>query len=805
MKYITSEFTLFCEQKGSSVLQDTSADHLMMCTYFFWNLGSPMQKNYTGFLRSLLYQIAEQQDDLLSVIMHRPAPLPAWTKNRLEDALLRFLDNKASSAILYFFIDGLDEFEGDEECLLDLLRLISRTSNTHVCVSSRPEQIFRKGFVNSPKLQLQDLNYPDIKKATTERLLPTLKDRFPSFQQDISRLIDAVIDKSQGIFLWAELMSRDLKKGVSNADTMQELHQRLDQTPDTIQGLYNHMLQRLDKLYLRAASGYFHSLMLDQEYPDSYAGLTLLHFACAEQPVWDRILDVDDAYFQSPTFLHLCRDLETRILTRSVGLVEIADEPRKSLQGLWVRAIGDDYPRHSVMSGEPSVSKNHVSGHLREVRFIHKTVVEFLQAQMQLFPDPNWRIVAAFASIRGKVGVLSLSQCMGLRSRYIKSGEDFFFDLHFVRRMVHELPLAQSLCPSGVVSQSLGSTAIPLEAVYKLLTRSITRLNGPGYPIFGGPIAHDDIYGFAAVLGCHDYILHRLATAKYPQPQLKHIISCVILGLDYTKYESDYHYEDATLLAQIGHFKILLKLFPELDDPWSMVQSRNSTGKSRPIWEVFLRYSIEYHRLVLEFLPQQPTVSKIRQLLLSHYVSLWKAVFTMMVELGADINYCLCLNLVPSTGIVLEDEDGLVVMKATILAIIELSSNINPIAGDEIKAMLKSRGAINQKRILSIQLNKRSDLLRTSFKENPKLEETSGAADTGLPSYPVCLSLNQSERLLGVITPKWDLLRWCAVIEVSSDHESSFSDYSSSEIESEKAVNEAIRQFQELKPGSMYP
>lgn len=160
MKYISTEVPEL-HRSGHIVSTCGTKTDLIVCSFFFWSLGVPLQKNYVGFVRSLLYQIAEQRDDAISIMMGKNAPstedggeanteefAPSymWTIERLDDALGRFLDKKPNSLCFYIFLDGLDEFEGDEDPLLQTIRLLAQTPGTRVCVSSRPEQIFRQGL-----------------------------------------------------------------------------------------------------------------------------------------------------------------------------------------------------------------------------------------------------------------------------------------------------------------------------------------------------------------------------------------------------------------------------------------------------------------------------------------------------------------------------------------------------------------------------------------------------------------------------------------------------------------------------------
>ncbi|KAG7008695.1 hypothetical protein G7Y79_00004g012790 [Physcia stellaris] len=335
MKYISTELRGFCQ--GQETLNQWDTDgNLLICSFFFWKLGSSLQKDYTGFLRSILYQIAEQREDLIPILMgqhtnpkyktdegQRATPIYAWTKERLDNALRCLIANKPASINLCLLVDGLDEFDGDEDLLLETINFLSRDPGTRICVSSRPEQIFRLGFAKSPQLRLHDLNYRDIKKATMEGLKPMLEQHFSNSATEIDDLVKTVTARSQGVFLWADLMCKDLRSGARNCDSMRELFNRLNRTPGDIQGLYGHMLSRLDELYIQEAAGYFRLLLTALW--NSSEGLTILHIACGQEAAWKCVLKKDFAYFQSFEFRDSCRKLETRILTRCAGLVEIAE------------------------------------------------------------------------------------------------------------------------------------------------------------------------------------------------------------------------------------------------------------------------------------------------------------------------------------------------------------------------------------------------------------------------------------------------------------------------------------------------
>ena len=429
MKYISNECRSHIKK------EDTSSSDMVVASFFFWNSGSALQKSLVGFLRSLLYQIANQQPDLIPVMDDTQADSTttpntsfrqtepfAWTEQRLSMVLRRTLAHMAPSIDLYFFIDGLDEFVGDEDDLIALVRLMHQTPRVKVCVSSRPEQVFRLGFAQSPQIRLQDLNYLDMKKTVEDTLHPILNRHFPEQETDIEILIDDIVRKAQGVFLWLELTTKSLRKGCYNADTIRELHEKLDRTPDTLEGLYQHMLDGLDKSYMSEAFRYFGLLIASEELTSWGKPPRLLDLVLTESKLWDHRLRNDREYFTSPDFMRHCLRVETRILTRCAGLVEIEDHPITYIEGTYgyvrnpeVTSLGDpDYHEQedrALISGDVPASSDgqNPSRHLRSVQLIHRTVKEFLQTHPRgFFQRPDERSAAAFALVRGKLGVMNL-------------------------------------------------------------------------------------------------------------------------------------------------------------------------------------------------------------------------------------------------------------------------------------------------------------------------------------------------------------------------------------------------------------
>ena len=131
------------------------------------------------------------------------------------------------------FIDGLDEFNSDHRNLIHLFKDILVHNNLKLCVSSRPWDIFEDAFRHRPSLMLQDLTYEDIKSFATAELQSSpnfelLEKREPQYAR---QLVENIVSKVSGVFLWVRLVISSLIAGISYGDRINDLERRLDALP----------------------------------------------------------------------------------------------------------------------------------------------------------------------------------------------------------------------------------------------------------------------------------------------------------------------------------------------------------------------------------------------------------------------------------------------------------------------------------------------------------------------------------------------------------------------------------------------
>ncbi|KAK3935936.1 hypothetical protein QBC46DRAFT_357843 [Diplogelasinospora grovesii] len=175
MKFITSN------PSTNSLLSEWAPNGLITAAHYFWSAGTEMQKSQKGLLQTLLYDIFQSSPELMAgacpkrlaggwKVRGRKGTEP-WSLPELSAALNYIAMADDVPCKFCFFIDGLDEYDGDHLDLCNLMTSLSNSKNIKLCVSSRPWNVFKDAFRSGPKLCMQDLTRGDILSYVNDRLL----------------------------------------------------------------------------------------------------------------------------------------------------------------------------------------------------------------------------------------------------------------------------------------------------------------------------------------------------------------------------------------------------------------------------------------------------------------------------------------------------------------------------------------------------------------------------------------------------------------------------------------------------------
>ncbi|KAH6716669.1 hypothetical protein BKA61DRAFT_732939 [Leptodontidium sp. MPI-SDFR-AT-0119] len=318
-----------------------SGARLIVASFFFWNSGALEQRSQMGMLRWLLFQVLEQEPELLPIVLpslwimqYRAyltvGPGAAWTEaltlGMLMTAFKRLTAQQEIPCKLFFLIGGLDEFEGDQELLAELFNDISKSrlpntkSSVKLCVSSRPYVVFQENFQGYPMLKLQELTVHDITQFVSDRFLGNgaFKKLAAREPQSTTQLIDAVVSKADGVFLWVFIVVKDPLKGIRNRE---------------LEPLYLRIMSQIDSVYLIWASKTFQLIRAAREVVPQ--GFSLVHqdFLTIAELYFALSEDRDSSAMKRMTQTELdiiCREAEYHIAARCACLLEVTNEPKMS-------------------------------------------------------------------------------------------------------------------------------------------------------------------------------------------------------------------------------------------------------------------------------------------------------------------------------------------------------------------------------------------------------------------------------------------------------------------------------------------
>ncbi|KAI0467403.1 hypothetical protein F4859DRAFT_525306, partial [Xylaria cf. heliscus] len=287
---------------------------LKVMSFFFWRAGTHLQNSVLGLLRSLLYQLCRLDpivDEVLAGLSSPIGLVPTWTERSLLNHITKAIQS-SSGFCFCVFIDGLDEYTGPYNDLIDYINQLQQFGNLKVCASSRPELELAHRFQGLNQLRLQDLNRGDIKEFVDQALARTKIN-----QHDRADLAEQVLRRAEGIFLWASLVTQSLVKGSMAGDCKEIMQKRLDLLPRDMDQLFERMLMDVDVVHRESLALYVQLQMVVHELQFSEEILTIPMIA---------ILQLQKNISSYEEFVDECERTQLHITTRSAGLLEVRND-----------------------------------------------------------------------------------------------------------------------------------------------------------------------------------------------------------------------------------------------------------------------------------------------------------------------------------------------------------------------------------------------------------------------------------------------------------------------------------------------
>ncbi|KAF2028319.1 hypothetical protein EK21DRAFT_113954 [Setomelanomma holmii] len=273
---------IYNDKRTSQHLQQWSGDKkLVTCAIYFWSSGTPIQMSEEGMRRTLLRSALLQAPELWNILFPSkmeeillfadPWAYPV-TSIEIDKAFQHLIERAGTQCRLFMFIDGLDEFGGNHSYLFEFI------------------QMLKNAFQTRPRLRLETLPYDDIKNYVAARFAssPGYRERQLETPEEVRRLIEIIAQKACGVFLWVQLVTDSLLKGLAAGERLEELQRRLCTVPVDLEDLFWKILTQVETSHRTNMAQIFQIMR------ESVEPLTVLDLLYADDP--DLNIVVDNSY-----------------------------------------------------------------------------------------------------------------------------------------------------------------------------------------------------------------------------------------------------------------------------------------------------------------------------------------------------------------------------------------------------------------------------------------------------------------------------------------------------------------------------
>ena len=227
------------------------------------------------------------------------------------------------------FIDGLDEYHGNHQEIVDLLGLlVLRSNKLKLVVSSRPEATFMQSFQRCPKLRMQDFTRADMEFYVRDKLFES--DRMRRMEErdqaKTSELLEDVVSKSSGVFLWVVLVVGMLLEGLADGSTLDELRKMTEEYPEELRSLYDLMFERMNPRH--RAQAFRMLLFLSRAYEVEGSLPSLLRLSFLDSDITTS-LKLHIRRFSANDMTEQLETTKARLRSRCCGLLEGSTFPEE--------------------------------------------------------------------------------------------------------------------------------------------------------------------------------------------------------------------------------------------------------------------------------------------------------------------------------------------------------------------------------------------------------------------------------------------------------------------------------------------
>ena len=225
-------------------LRKSNAD----CSYFFFKYGDKSKSRLSACLRSLAFQMASTNTHVREALLEMQKDGVKFD-NENERTVWRTVFScgifRTRFPKHYWVIDALDECTNSASFFEPILAKLDQSLPLRILITSRESPKLEKHFLG---LGAHRVQYETISAADTLpdiKLLVEAKARSVLLKDDRDRamLVDKILEKSEGNFLWTVLVLSEL----SNSYGEEEINKALEDMPRDMEPLYQRTLELMEQ------------------------------------------------------------------------------------------------------------------------------------------------------------------------------------------------------------------------------------------------------------------------------------------------------------------------------------------------------------------------------------------------------------------------------------------------------------------------------------------------------------------------------------------------------------------------------
>ncbi|KAK2022108.1 hypothetical protein LX32DRAFT_630495 [Colletotrichum zoysiae] len=515
MKFISTD-----ERTRQPLLDWGVGCRLLILSFYFWDVGTRLQKSLEGLFRSIISQALKECPELADKLFpdrfeRRVDNTHPPTIQELERAFAcltapGLVDASLTPVKVVLLVDGLDEFDTGFMSLTELSTLFTaadQSTSFKAVLSSRPENAFEEAFINFPRLRLHFLTHDDVVKYVNEKLnhYPRMVQLALQAPDETRGLTEEIVEAAQGVFLWVRLVVSSLSEGLQNHDEIGALTERLRELPTDLEDLFRVMLQKVPPRYKGSTSKIFQLLrsysetLSEVEMHPKPEALTALGLKFALLPSKE-VLQANIRQFSDKTALEEIRSIEAQVKISCSGLIELSAHNGDSQSHPLPESGDGTKARKAALSPIADESNKWRDP---KIDFIHRSVKEYL------WKDDVWSGILAQAGHEAFHAGIALLQSLVMQTKkcpLTENGENPYNSLSWAW-------VSLALEISRKLEIELGTNQIEMLTAFEA---ALTTRCGPDWwdtyeEDYNRPVKwHDDFFAFAVRYGLCYYVRARL-------------------------------------------------------------------------------------------------------------------------------------------------------------------------------------------------------------------------------------------------------------------------------------------------------